>query len=129
MPARFRSAAPPRFSPARNDQREPRICLFTKKTEQTQIALGIRTCSRQDDRRYALRLLNTILGENSSSRLFQHLREDLGLAYSIYSTPSFFGDTGDLVISAGLDTGNVTRALRLILRELRRLREAAPERR
>jgi predicted Zn-dependent peptidase len=122
----FRSAAPPQFSPTHNDQSEPRICLFTKKTEQTQIALGIRTCSRQDDRRYALRLLNTILGENSSSRLFQHLREDLGLAYSIYSTPSFFGDTGDLTIYAGLDTGNVSRALRLILRELQRLREAAP---
>jgi len=73
-----------------------------------------------------VRLLNTILGENSSSRLFQCLREDLGLAYCIYSTPSFFGDTGDLVISAGLDTNNLTRALRLILRELRCLREAAP---
>ena len=118
--------APPSFAPARNDQREPRVCLFTKKTEQTQIALGIRTCSRHDDRRYALRLLNTILGENTSSRLFQHLREDLGLAYSVYSTPSFFGDTGDLVIAAGLDTANVTKALRLILGELRRLREAPP---
>jgi predicted Zn-dependent peptidase len=124
--AGFRGAAPPRFSPARDDQREPEVCLFTKKTEQTQIALGIRTCSRQDDRRYALRLLNTILGENSSSRLFQHLREDLGLAYSIYSTASHFGDTGDLTIYAGLDTDNVSKALRLILRELRRLREAAP---
>jgi predicted Zn-dependent peptidase len=123
---RFRSAAPPRFAPARDGQREPRIRLFTKKTEQTQIALGIRTCSRRDERRYTLRLLNTILGENTSSRLFQRLREDLGLAYSIYSTPSFFGDTGDLVISAGLDTGNLAKALRLILRELRRLREAAP---
>ncbi|HVM51318.1 MAG TPA: pitrilysin family protein [Candidatus Acidoferrum sp.] len=118
--------APPRFSPAHTDQQGPRICLFTKQTEQTQIALGIRTCSRQDDRRYAVRLLNTILGENSSSRLFQHLREDLGLAYSIYSTPSFFGDTGDLVISAGLDTGNLAKALRLIMGELRRLRETTP---
>jgi predicted Zn-dependent peptidase len=123
---RFGTTAPPRFAPARDMQQEPRIRLFTKSTEQTQIALGLRTCSRQDRRRYALRLLNTILGENTSSRLFQRLREDLGLAYSIYSTPSFFGDTGDLVISAGLDTGNLAKALRLILRELRRLREAAP---
>jgi predicted Zn-dependent peptidase len=120
------SAAPPRFGPATEVQQAPRLCLFTRKTEQTQIALGIRTCSRHDERRYALRLLNTILGENSSSRLFQRLREDLGLAYSIYSTPSFFEDTGDIVISAGLDTGNVTKALRLIIRELRRLCEAAP---
>jgi predicted Zn-dependent peptidase len=123
---RFRTADRPRFTPARSDQRAPRIRLFTKKTEQTQLALGIRTCSRQDERRYALRLLNTILGENMSSRLFQVVREDRGLAYSIYSTPSFFGDAGDLVISAGLDTDNLTKTLRLILCELRRIREAAP---
>jgi predicted Zn-dependent peptidase len=116
----------PRFTPARSDQQKPRVRLFTKQTEQTQIALGIRTCSRQDERRYALRLLNTILGENMSSRLFQVVREDRGLAYSIYSTPSFFSDAGDLVISAGLDTDNVTKVLRLVLRELRRMREAAP---
>jgi len=124
--SRFPSTARPYFTPARSDQRKPRICLFTKKTEQTQIALGIRTCSRQDERRYALRLLNTILGENMSSRLFQVVREDRGLAYSIYSTPSFFSDAGDLVISAGLDTDNLTKVLQLVLRELRRLREAAP---
>jgi predicted Zn-dependent peptidase len=123
---RFRAAAPPRCPPARIDQRVPKVCLFAKKTEQTQIALGVRTCSRHDKRRYALRLLNTILGENMSSRLFQVVREDRGLAYSIYSTPSFFGDSGDLVISAGLDTGNLTQTLRLIMRELRRIREAAP---
>ncbi len=123
---RFPSAARPRFTPARSEQRKPRVCLFTKQTEQTQIALGIRTCSRQDERRHALRLLNTILGENMSSRLFQVVREDRGLAYSIYSTPSFFSDAGDLVISAGLDTDNVTKVLPLVLRELRRMREAAP---
>lgn len=116
----------PACSPVREDQGQPRVRLFTKKTEQTQIALGIRTCSRHDERRFALRLLNTILGENMSSRLFQVVREDRGLAYSIYSTPSFFNDTGDLVISAGLDTSNVTKTLKLIRRELRRLAESPP---
>jgi predicted Zn-dependent peptidase len=116
----------PRFAPARSDQQKPRVRIFTKQTGQTQIALGIRTCSRQDERRYALRLLNAILGENMSSRLFQVVREDRGLAYSIYSTPSFFSDAGDLVISAGLDTDNVTKVLQLVLHELRRMREAAP---
>jgi len=123
---RFRAAARPRFPPACDAQREPTLRLFTKRTEQTQIALGIRTCSRHDPRRYALRLLNTLLGENMSSRLFQVVREDRGLAYSIYSTPSFFDDTGDLVISAGLDADNLSQTLRLILRELRRLTEASP---
>ena len=111
------------FAPASTKQTEPRVRLFTKNAEQTQIALGIRTCSRHDERRYALRLLNTILGENMSSRLFQTVREKHGLAYSIYSTPSFFDDTGDLVISAGLDTENLEKTLKLISREIKQLAE------
>lgn len=111
------------FAPALASQTEPRVRLFRKNVEQTQIALGIRTCSRHDERRYALRLLNTVLGENMSSRLFQTVREKHGLAYSIYSSPSFFADTGDLVISAGLDTDKVTKALKLISHELKVLGE------
>ncbi len=123
---RFQTGVRPRFAPAQNHQRASKIRLFTKKTEQTQMALGIRTCSRHDQRRYALRLLNTMLGENMSSRLFQVVREDRGLAYSIYSVPSFFDDTGDIVISAGLDTDNLRKTLRLIVRELRRFTESPP---
>jgi predicted Zn-dependent peptidase len=123
---RFRRGTRPKFAPVVNSQEAPRLKLFTKDAEQTQIALGFRGCSRHDQRRYALRLLNTILGENMSSRLFQVIREDRGLAYSISSSPSFFADTGDLVISAGLDTDNLEKTLRLILRELRRLIEAPP---
>lgn len=123
---RFSRGARPLFAPAEGEQSAPRIRLFTKKTEQTQLALGVRTCSRHDPRRYALRLLNTILGENMSSRLFQIIREERGLAYSIYSTPSFFEDTGDLVISAGLDADNLAKALRLVIRELRRLAQTPP---
>ena len=124
--ARFRPGAPPVCPPAGDDQPSPRLCLFTKRTEQTQLALGIRTCSRRDPRRYALRLLSTILGENMSSRLFQVVREDRGLAYSIYSSPSAFHDTGDLVISAGLDAENLAQALGLIVRELRRCVDQPP---
>ena len=122
---RFVSGNSPQFAPARSRQLAPKIRLFTKSTEQTQLALGIRTCSRHDERRHALRLLNTILGENMSSRLFQVIREDRGLAYSIYSIPSFFADTGDMVISAGLDTEQLPKTLGLIMRELRRLKETS----
>lgn len=114
------------FIPAVSRQSAPGLKLVTRKTEQTQMALGIRTCSRHDRRRFALRLLNTMLGENMSSRLFQVIREDRGLAYSIYSTPSFFADTGDLVISAGLDAEKLPEVLRLIIQELRRFREKPP---
>ena len=117
----FRVGKRATFIPANNHQAAPRSQLFTKDTEQTQVALGIRGCSRHDERRYAMRLLNTVLGENMSSRLFQTVREKHGLAYSIYSSPSYFDDTGDLVISAGLETKNLEKALKLISHELKQL--------
>jgi len=109
----------PTFLPADVAQDKPRIKLFTKATEQMQIAMGFRLCSRHDDRRFALRVLNAILGDNMSSRLFQSLREDHGLAYSVHSSVHFLEDTGVLTISAGLDDDNLAKALELIRRELR----------
>lgn len=111
------------FATAVEEQSKPNVHLFTKKTEQTQLALGIRTCARHDERRYALRLLNAILGENMSSRLFQKIREDEGIAYSVYSSNSYFDDTGDLVVSAGLDEDNLERTLKIIMREMKKLRD------
>lgn len=111
------------FLPATNCQTQSRIRLLTKQVEQTQVALGIRTFSRHDKRRYALRMLNTVLGENMSSRLFQVVREDQGIAYSIGSSVSFFEDTGVLTISAGVETKKLPQALRLIMRELKRLKK------
>jgi predicted Zn-dependent peptidase len=113
----------PAFQPAAVEQSAPRIRLHTKKTEQTQIALGIRTCSRHDRRRFALRILNTVLGENMSSRLFQIIREDHGLAYNITSHASCFEDVGSITISAGLETDRLEKALQLTMRELKKLVE------
>ncbi|HEY3853243.1 MAG TPA: pitrilysin family protein [Verrucomicrobiae bacterium] len=118
---KFASGSRPRFAPATTTQVRPIVHLHTRKTEQTQAALGIRACSRHDEWRFALRLLNVILGENMSSRLFQTVREEHGLAYSIYSGNSFFDDAGDIVISAGLDLDNLEKTLKIILRELKRL--------
>ena len=122
----FPAGLRPSHEPADPRQNRARVRLHRKKTGQTQLALGLRTCPRGDERRFALRLLNTILGENMSSRLFQEVREDRALAYSIYSTISFFNDTGDFVISAGLDAENVPQVLKLTLRELGRVREELP---
>ncbi|HTA29749.1 MAG TPA: pitrilysin family protein [Candidatus Cybelea sp.] len=118
---KFARGARPSCAPAVSMQTKPALRLLSKNTEQTQIALGIRACSRHDERRFALRLLNAVLGENMSSRLFQCVREEHGLAYSIYSANSFFDDAGDIVIAAGLDMDNLEKARRLILRELKRL--------
>jgi predicted Zn-dependent peptidase len=116
----------PPYIPAVVQQSSPQVRLFTKATEQTQVALGIRACSRHDERRFALRLLNTILGENMSSRLFQIIREDRGLAYSIHSSLSHFDDVGTLTICAGLETEQLPRVLKLVLVELKRLADHPP---
>jgi predicted Zn-dependent peptidase len=116
----------PPFLPVEARQTGPRIRLFTKKTAQMQVALGMAICSRHDERRYALRVLNTLLGDNMSSRLFQVLREDHGLAYSVHSSLSYLDDTGVLTISAGLDTDKLSKAMTLMMRELRRFTTALP---
>lgn len=114
------------FQPYDAPQEKPRIAHVTKETSQLQLALGIRTCSRHDERRYALRVLNTILGDNMSSRLFQVLREEHGLAYSIHSSLTSFDDVGALVVSAGVDTDKLRQAMKLVMRELKRCTETLP---
>ena len=116
----------PTYLPVKPEQTKPRVHLHTKDIEQTHMALGIRTCSRHDERRFPLRLLNVILGENMSSRLFQVVREEHGLAYSVQSGLSSFDDTGTLTITAGVDTEKAKPALKLIAQELKRIAEKAP---
>ena len=72
--------------------------------------------------RYAIYLLNTMLGGGMSSRLFQTIREDRGLAYSIYSETNPFRDTGCLAIYAGTSLEKTPEVLRLTLDELCRLK-------
>jgi predicted Zn-dependent peptidase len=115
-----------KFSAAYDDQRAPRLHYLTKTVEQSHLALGIRGFSRHDERRYAAKLMSVILGENMSSRLFQVIRERHGLAYSIQSAGSYFADTGAFIISAGLDTKRLPRAVRLILGELRKISGQPP---
>ena len=116
----------PKFEPAREAQRTPRLRFFTKNCEQSHLAIGIRGYSRHDARRYALKLLSVVLGENMSSRLFQVIRERHGLAYSVQSSTSYFADTGAFVVSAGLDTKRLQRALALILSEMRKISKQPP---
>ena len=69
-------------------------------------------------RRYALGILNILLGSNMSSRLFEEVREKRGLAYEIRSGLSYFHDTGAVTVSAGLEAAKLPAAVRVILREL-----------
>jgi predicted Zn-dependent peptidase len=94
-----------------------------KDTEQFHVCLGGAGISRHDDRRYALRVLDTIFGGTSSSRLFQEIRERRGLAYAVYSFTSAFQDTGQVGMYLGTRPDNLVEALAVVGTELRRLRE------
>ncbi|MBN1557943.1 MAG: insulinase family protein, partial [Lentisphaerae bacterium] len=82
---------------------QTRFDIQGKPIEQAHLAMGFRLFGRRDPRRYTLRILNAILGENMSSRLFQVVREKHGLAYSVHSCVHLFQETGVLEVSAGLD--------------------------
>ena len=100
------------------------ITLKRKKSlEQVQLCLGVPAPPIDSSDRYAIYLLNSMLGGGMSSRLFQTIREDRGLAYSIYAETSPFRDTGSLSIYAGTSAAKIAEVLRLTLAELRRLKE------
>ena len=102
---------------------QKRFRLARREIEQVHAAIGFRCFGRHDHRRFALRMLNSILGENMSSRLFQIVREKHGLAYAVQSSYQLFDETGAMVVSAGLDRVRAAAALRLIAREVARMRE------
>ncbi|MDD3853059.1 MAG: pitrilysin family protein [Syntrophomonadaceae bacterium] len=83
--------------------------LVEKDTEQVQICWGVPGLNYHDPGRYALNIMNSILGGGLSSRLFQSLREELGLAYSIYSSSSAYSDTGACSIYIGTGPGKIER--------------------
>ncbi len=107
----------------------PHITLKKKRSlEQVQLCLGVPAPRVNDPGRYGVYLLNTMLGGGMSSRLFQTIREDQGLAYSIYSEMSPFRDTGCLSVYAGTSVDKTQRVIELTLAELSRLKqEMVPE--
>lgn len=106
------------FERVRESQSKPQLKLMHKDTEQTHLALGFHALKRDDPLRHALGLLHVVLGGNMSSRLFNELREDRGLAYEIGTGVKRFYDTGAFLVHAGIDNNNVTEAIRLIINEL-----------
>lgn len=128
LAGRFGKSKPRPQLPPLPGQTDPRFRLVTKPVEQTQLAIGFRACSRHHPARHAFRLLSVILGENMSSRLFQVIREDHGLAYSISSSMSHFDDSGVFNISAGLETKNTSRTLALVIKEIEHLKLIPPTR-
>jgi predicted Zn-dependent peptidase len=98
------------------------VRFLRKETEQYHLTLGGPGLARDDERRFALRVLDNILGGTSSSRLFQEVREHRGLAYSVFSFQSLFAGTGQIGLYLGTRPDNVAPALQVVADELDRLR-------
>ncbi len=99
----------------------PQLRFHAKETEQYHLCLGAPGLARADERRFALRVLDTILGGSTSSRLFQEVREKRGLAYAVYSYASQYADSGQVGLYVGTRPDNVAEAMDVIGTELRRI--------
>lgn len=93
---------PPPFLPVSDAPAGPRFKIEFRKTEQAHLCIGLRGLPISDPDRFKMRLLNVILGEGMSSRLFLEIREKRGLAYSVGSYTSYLRDTGAMVLYAGV---------------------------
>ncbi len=101
-----------------------RAKLFSKQTDQTHIAIGFHGYSATDPRRYAADILATLLGGSWSSRMWDRIREKLGLAYTVLSAHESYSNRGYLVTYAGVDHGNVEKTLRAALEEYKKITQS-----
>ena len=106
--------APPQIVPARQ--------IHFKDTEQVHICLGVSSLPQADPDIYSVHLLNNILGGGVSSRLFQAIREERGLAYSVYSYQNSYKDAGLFTVYAGTRQANVSEVISLVLANMRELK-------
>lgn len=105
----------------------PRVALEHRPTEQAHIAFGLPGFSQDDPDRYALALMSVILGESMSSRLFEEVREQRGLAYDIHSGVAFYSDCGAFIVESGIDPARIDEAIPVILGELGKMRDGVTE--
>jgi len=93
-----------------------------RELEQVHLVVGVPSVPLADERRYAVAVLNTVLGEGMSSRLFQNIREKQGLAYSVFSEVNPYSDAGIMSVYAGTSLENTRKVLGLISDELRTIK-------
>ncbi len=118
-----KSARQQKFVTFENKQKDSRILLDYRKIKQVYVALGFPAYSYFHPDLYALYVLGIILGGNMSSRLFIEVREKKGLCYSIKSQVDVYEDSGDLMVRAGLDLNKINEAMKIIIRELKKIKE------
>lgn len=108
--------------PVVEHQDEPAEKIFSKPTDQTHVVLACRSFDIFNPHKYALMVLNDILGGGMSSRLFQTVREELGAAYYVYSTNEFLTDHGFLAVAAGIEQARSKEVIGRIVQELGRFK-------
>ena len=94
-----------------------------KNIEQLHVSIAFRGFARMDDRLYPMLVLNNILGGGMSSRLFQRIREERGLVYSVYTYPAAYVGSGMFAIYAGLNPSNVEEVMKIVREELDAMRK------
>ncbi len=109
--------------PVKESQKSPALLVEHKKTDQTHLAIALRTFSARDKRISTMSVLSTVLGKGMSSRLFSKMRDELGICYYIRSSHNTCTDHGALVISAGVDTTRVELGIKNIMVELKRMKD------
>jgi len=118
----------PTYSPAAHgDDSMPRVRLENRKTEQAHLSLCLPGLPTRHPDRYALDLMNGVLGDGMSSRLFVEMREKRGLAYEVHSSVTHFRDTGSIVVYCGVEPKKAKEAVDTALEELERIKEGVPE--
>ncbi|MFC1938825.1 M16 family metallopeptidase [Chloroflexota bacterium] len=108
-------------------RREKRLKIEKRKTEQAHLCLALPGLPLLHPQRFTLDLLNAILGEGMSSRLFTEIRERLGLAYSIHSYAEHYLDSGAVTVYAGVEPKKLETAVRAILEQLHKLKTPVTE--
>ena len=113
---------PPDYMSFATSQTTPRVAIKEKKTDQTQMMLGVPAYPYLHADEYALTVLTTILGGGMSSRLFSEVRERRGLAYSVHAWVEKYPDTGYLAVQAGVEHAKLGKTIEVVLSELRKMK-------
>ena len=116
-----------KWEPATDGVQGPVVKIERRRSDQSHLCLAVPGLSLAHPDRYAFNLMNTILGDGMSSRLFLNLREEKGLAYDVQSSTSYFRDTGALVVYCGVEPQKTNDAVKSIVQEFKGMHEEPAE--
>lgn len=123
----WRDGEPLTMEPVMLNLDGPMVSIGNKKTDQAHICLALNGVSAEADDRYALDMMNAVLGEGMTSRLFMEIRERRGLAYEVHSSSMHYRDCGALVMYSGVDTAKAEETVTAMIDELQKMTQGVSE--